>query len=62
MIYKDFIINLFITRGSVDNREFESKFSEINFLDIEENDEYKNTIDIVLEKAFKTEVAVLLIG
>ena len=31
------------------------KFSEINFLDIEENDEYKNTIDIVLEKAFKTE-------
>ena len=31
MIYKDFIINLFITRGSVDNREFESKFSEINF-------------------------------
>ena len=31
------------------------KFSEINFLDIEETDEYKNTIYIVLEKAFKTE-------
>lgn len=31
------------------------KFSEINFLDIEENNEYKNTIDSVLEKAFKTE-------
>ena len=31
------------------------KFSEINFLDIEENDEYKNTIDTVLKKAFKTE-------
>ena len=31
------------------------KFSEINFLDIEENNEYKNTIDTVLEKAFKTE-------
>ncbi len=31
------------------------KFSEINFLDIEENNEYKNTIDSVLEKAFKIE-------
>ena len=31
------------------------KFSEINFLDIEENNEYKNTINSVLEKAFKTE-------
>ena len=31
------------------------KNSEINFLDIEENNEYKNTIDTVLEKAFKTE-------